>query len=193
MRWLKPYNKEKIVSLVSFNELLDFVKVGVITPVKPEDVNGTSIDVHLGQEILVERNNESARQVVSLRDKQKLNMAPVVLADGFWDLEPGEFILAHTVEKFNLPENVSAEFKLNSSGARIGLENALATWCDPHWHGSVLTLELKNLSRFHTIRLHAGCRIGQMIFHKSEPVPFDKGYAVRGRYNGDEYVSGVKA
>ena len=181
------------MSLVSFNELLDFVKVGVITPAKPEDVNGTSIDVHLGQEILVERNNESARQVVSLRDKQKLNMAPVVLADGFWDLEPGEFILAHTVEKFNLPENVSAEFKLNSSGARIGLENALATWCDPHWHGSVLTLELKNLSRFHTIRLHAGCRIGQMIFHKSEPVPSDKGYAVRGRYNGDESVSGVKA
>lgn len=178
--------------LISYNELLDLVKEGVIAPVDIADVNGTSIDVHLGNFIMVER-GRNAGNIVSLKDKDALEMQKIDITDGYYDLLPGEFILAQTSEVFNLPDNISAEFKLNSSGARIGLENALATWCDPHWNGSVLTLELKNLTRYHTVRLHAGCRIGQMIFHKSEPVPADRGYAVRGRYNGDTTVEGVKA
>lgn len=182
------------MSLISYTELMELMQAGVIEGVDPEDVNGTSIDVHLGPTILVERYSEG-RQVVSLKDKQHLNMVTCEMASegGWYDLRPGEFILAHTLQKFNLPAGISAEFKLNSSGARIGLENALATWCDPHWHGSVLTLELKNFTQFHTIRLHNGCRIGQMIFHRSADVPVDRGYGVRGRYNGDVSVSGVKA
>lgn len=179
------------MSLISYNGLCYLVSKGVIGPVDLEDINGTSIDVHLGNEIVVEQSNENQR-VVSLQDKQRLSTRKVDIANGYYDLRPGEFILAHTVETFNLPDNISAEFKLNSSGARIGLENALATWCDPHWNGSVLTLELKNLTNFHTLRLHAGCRIGQMIFHASEAVPVDRGYGVRGRYNGDQSVSEVK-
>lgn len=192
--YLPPANKQESESmLLSYDELCDLVFKGVISPVDFADINGTSIDVHLGGDIMVERLPLGANRVVSLRDKEYLTMSGVSLAKGdHYDLSPGEFILAHTVEKFNLPADISAEFKLNSSGARIGLENALATWCDPHWNGSVLTLELKNFSRFHTIRLHEGCRIGQMIFHRSEPVPAERGYAVRGRYNGDTSVSGVK-
>ena len=180
------------MSLWSYTELCELVEQGVIGPSKLEDVNGTSIDVYLGPTIMAERYSD-AGQVVSLRDKQHLNMCKCVMAEGgYYDLRPSEFVLAHTVETFNLPAGISAEFKLNSSGARIGLENALATWCDPHWHGSVLTLELKNFSQFHTIRLHNGCRIGQMIFHRSADVPVERGYKVRGRYNNDKSVSGVK-
>jgi len=175
--------------LLSYNELIEAVDEGVIHPVAYKDVNGTSIDVHLGNSILIE---EGVGETVSLRDKQALRMLELDIRDAYYDLRPGEFILAHTVEMFNLPANLSAEFKLNSSGARIGLENALATWCDPNWSGSVLTLELKNLTQRHTIRLHAGCRIGQMIFHRSKPVPLEKSYAVRGRYNNDTTVSGAK-
>lgn len=177
--------------LLSFDELRRIVSEGVISPVDVRDINGTSIDVHLGSKVLVE--SPQTAGFVSLREKDKLNTYEVDISGGHYDLAPGEFILAHTIERFNLPDNISAEFKLNSSGARIGLENALATWCDPHWNGSVLTLELKNFTRNHTIRLHAGCRIGQMIFHWSMPVPKEHGYAVRGRYNGDTSVSGVKS
>lgn len=179
------------MSLVSYNELCELVERGVITGVDLKDVNGTSIDVHLGPRILEEACT-NGRQIVSLQDKQNLIWHEVDITDSYYDLRPGEFVLASTTEKFFLPADISAEFKLNSSGARIGLENALATWCDPHWHNSVLTLELKNLTRFHTLRLHHGCRIGQMIFHKSEPVPKDKGYAVKGRYNNDSSVQEVK-
>ena len=181
------------MSLVSYTELLALVAAGVVEGVDPKDVNGTSIDVHLGPNILIERFSEG-RQVVSLKDKQALDMRRFQMPEGgYHDLLPGDFILAETIEKFNLPAGISAEFKLNSSGARIGLENALATWCDPHWNGSVLTLELKNFTQFHVIRLHRGVRIGQMIFHKSLPVPKERGYGIRGRYNNDATVSGVKS
>lgn len=179
--------------LISYNELCEFAKNGVISPVNPEDINGTSIDVHLGPKILREAPVPREIATISLRDKQNVHWLETDITEGFYDLLPGEFILAHTVEVFNLPADISAEFKLNSSGARIGLDNALATWADPRWHGSTLTLELKNNTRHHVIRLHHGGRIGQMIFHRSEPVPEDKSYAVRGRYNGDTTVSGVKA
>lgn len=38
--------------------------------------------------------------------------------------------------------------------------------------------------------LTAGMAVGQMIFHRSAPVPHEKGYAVRWRYNGDRSVQG---
>ena len=183
--------------LISYNELCVFAERGVIAPVDPKDINGTSIDVHLGPKILREQavflaNGTEGLGIVSLRDKENVRWDEEDITESYYDLLPGEFILAHTVEVFNLPADISAEFKLNSSGARIGLDNALATWADPRWHGSTLTLELKNNTNNHVIRLHHGCRIGQMIFHRSEPVPEDKSYAVRGRYLNDKSVQIVK-
>ena len=178
--------------LISYNELCEFAERGVISPVDPKDINGTSIDVHLGPKILREAPVPREIATISLRDKQNVRWLETDITEGFYDLLPGEFILAHTVEVFDLPADISGEFKLNSSGARIGLDNALATWADPRWHGSTLTLELKNNTRHHVIRLHHGCRIGQMIFHRSEPVPEEKSYAVRGRYNKDTSAQPVK-
>ena len=180
--------------LISYNELCGFVERGVIAPVDPKDINGTSIDVYLGPTILAEKPPApgASLKVVSLRDKSNLDWYEVDISKGHYDLYPGEFILAHTVEVFDLPADISGEYKLNSSGARIGLDNALATWADPRWHGSTLTLELKNNTRHHIIRLHHGCRIGQMIFHRSEPVPEEKSYAVRGRYLNDKSAQPVK-
>ena len=104
----------------------------------------------------------------------------------------GEFVLASTVEVFNLPADISAEFRLKSSGARSGLNNLFACHCDPGWHESALTLELKNELRYHSIILTAGMPIGQMLFHRVKPVPAHKDYSVRGRYNKDVSAQGVK-
>ena len=77
--------------------------------------------------------------------------------------------------------------------ARIGLEHMNAGWCDAGWNGSVLTLELKNMTKHHAIRIRPGDPIGQMVFFKHEPVPTEASYASKGRYNGDSSVSGIKA
>jgi dCTP deaminase len=178
------------MSLLSHTELVDLVDRGVITGVDYESINASSIDIHLGPKILVEANK---RQTVTYAKREPLAMHEInLIAKGGWDIAPGGFLLASSVEMFNLPEDISCEYKLKSSMARIGLEHMNAGWCDAGWHGSVLTLELKNMTQFHTIRLTAGDAIGQMIFFRHAAVPADRSYAARGRYNRDDTVSMIK-
>lgn len=177
------------MSLLSYNQLCELVERGVITDVPHEHINGASIDVCLGNDILIERAGD---RVVCLRDRHNLLMESYPIGAGGYRLDPGEFILAHTIEKFNLPNDIAAEFKLKSSVARIGCAHLLAGHCDPGWHGSVLTLELHNVTRHHSILLQRGDRIGQVIFHKVSPVPADRSYRALGRYNNDLSVSAPK-
>ena len=176
--------------LVSHDELNDYVDVGYITNVKPEYINATSIDITIGDKILVEHTQGKSR-IVSLANRDPLRMFEADITNGFL-LAPGQFILAHSQQVFNLPNAVSAEYKLKSSMARIGLEHLNAGWCDAGWHGSVLTLELKNMTQNHIIEIRKGDRIGQVIFWKHDPVSNEASYSSRGRYNKDLTVSGIK-
>ena len=181
------------MSLLSYIELVELVEKGVITGVDPSAINAASIDVRLGQDLVIEEYMDHRVRPVDIHKREIFPHRKVSLGDrGYYDLHPGEFILAHTMETFNLPDYICAEFKLKSSGARTGLENALATWCDPNWHGSTLTLELKNLLRYNSLRLTPGMYIGQMIFYKVTAVPQGQGYDARGRYNNDKSVQTVK-
>ena len=183
------------MSVLSYIELVQLVEDEVISPVSYDDINAASIDIHLGDEIVVE-GVPLGLSLPSAIDIHKREVFPSykinIAAQGHYDLAPGEFILAHTREIFNLPLDICAEFKLKSSGARTGLENALATWADNGWHGSTLTLELKNFLRWHPLRLTPGMKIGQMVFHRTVPVPMKRSYKQRGRYNNDKSVQTVK-
>lgn len=179
--------------LLSYDELLkDVLATGVLTPVPLENVNQTSIDVTLGR-VLQSEDTPLSRFGVDLGKREALAMIEHFM-DGpqGWLLEPGQFILAHTAEMFDMPLDLSAEFRLKSSAARMGLSHALAVWIDPGFHGSTLTLELHNISRYHTIRLRAGDKIGQIIFHRHAPVPAKESYGVRGAYNNDKSASPTK-
>lgn len=175
--------------LLSHNELIELIERGVIERAKMEAVNAASIDIHLGPVILVE---EPGNAVIDYRARTKPKMREVHLHDVGYVLRPGEFILAQSIEVFNLPLDISCEYKLKSSMARIGLEHLNAGWCDAGWHGSVLTLELVNVSRHHSIIIRPGDPIGQMVFFRHAPVPPERSYATRGRYNGDRAVRTIK-
>lgn len=175
--------------LLSYVKLVQLVDAGVIENVELDQINGTSIDITLAPRILV----EVGGKVCSLKNREPLNMVTVEMdPERGYILQPNEFILASSQQIFNLPMDISAEYKLKSSMARVGLEHMNAGWCDPGWHGSALTLELKNESRYHSIHLRPGDRIGQVVFYLCDPVPEDRSYAVRGRYNKDVQVSGIK-
>jgi dCTP deaminase len=174
---------------LSYLELIELIEDGVIDA-DISQVNPTSIDVRLGERIILE--STISNKVVDLAAREAFDAYEFTMGPDGYALAPGEFILAHTMETFNLPNDITAEFKLKSSGARTGLENALATWCDPGWHGSKLTLELKNFLRFQSIRLRPGDRIGQMVFKRVTPVPEERSYATVGRYNNDSSVQAVK-
>lgn len=180
--------------LLSYKQLLDLVDAGIMTHVDPEHINSASIDVRLGNELLIEKPRITAALfTISLKNREPLRVIKHKFdREGPFYLYPGECVLAHTIEMFNLPNNVSAMFKLKSSCGRIFLEHMNAGWCDAGWHGSSLTMELKNNTRSHVIELNYGDKIGQMVFFSHAMVPSDKSYAVRGRYNKDKGVSGAK-
>lgn len=186
--------------LLSYTELLDLIEQGVINaPI--ENVNAASIDLTLDDVLLVERTERDESTLVDLANKQSISVDEYNMADVDKDdpddvpsyfLGPGEFVLASSREVFNLPNNISAEYKLKSSMARNGLEHLNAGWCDAGWHGSKLTLELKNMTRDHTLILRPGMKIGQVVFYKHAPVPDHASYATKGRYNGQTEVTASK-
>lgn len=180
-----------MMSLLSYNELIELMEKRIINcPL--ENINGTSIDITLDYDIMYE-NIIPTKDIVDLQHKQ----SPMMIRNsmrktgGFY-LSPGQFVLASSAEVFNLPNNISAEYKLKSSLARSGLQHLLAGWCDPGWSDSKLTLELKNVTQFHTLVLRPGMKIGQMVFWKSEPVPDIANYSATGQYNKQTSVTGNK-
>ncbi len=178
----------------SYNEICDLVEAGVVLNSSREFVNAASLDLTLGRRVLIEsRGLRGAAQEVSLGKREPLNTVALDIdpARGFL-LYPGEFVLCQTEQVFNLPDWLSAEYKLKSSMARVGLEHLNAGWADAGWNGSVLTLEFKNMTRHHGIRLFPGDRIGQMIFYRHAEVPEHASYRNKGAYNGHTQVTGAQ-
>ena len=151
-----------------------------------DHINASSLDVRLGEDFLLEKVVDPDFNFISLDKGCKT--PHMVEYKGGVRLRPGKFCLAHTMEEFNLPDNISAEFRLKSSVARKGLDHALAVWIDAGFHGSVLTLELRNNLTHHTTVLEAGDKIGQIVFHRHE----DSGeysYRKKGSYNNSKSVT----
>lgn len=160
------------------HEILDLCNVGMVEGFDPDLINPASLDVRLGDTLLIE--SAQSRELVQYPLHRHSETDP-------YELRPGQFCLAQTVETFNLPDNIAAQFMLKSSRAREGLEHLMAGYCDPGWHGSVLTLELHNSRQLWPQLLWPGMKIGQMVFHRMSDIPA-RSYALTGRYNGDPSV-----
>lgn len=96
-------------------------------------------------------------------------------------LYPGEFMLAATVEHFNMPNNVLGVVHDKSSLVRRGL-SVHNTVIEPGWRG-FLTLELRNESK-ESIHLYAGQAIAQVVFHMLD-LPTCEPYG--GKYQDQEF------
>lgn len=149
----------------------------------PALINPASLDLRLGDTIMVE-------------SAEDLNMRPLSIAGNtadspYW-LKPGQFVLAETMELFNMPEDIAGLFFLKSSRAREGYENLHAGYADPGWHGSVLTLELKNSRQLLPLPLWPGLKIGQMVWWRMSAAP-STSYASVGHYNAHKTVMGSVA
>jgi len=91
-------------------------------------------------------------------------------------LWPGPSVLASTVEKFSMPDDLVAFVHDKSSWARRGL-SLFNTVIEPGWKG-FLTLELVNHSTS-ALHIKAGDPIAQIIFMRMEE-PAEKPYS--GKY-----------
>lgn len=186
--------KTPTLGLLSYLEIRELIEQKVITEVDLNCINGTSLDIRLGHTFLFEEPPlEGSNEIIDFRNRDQPPYKLVKLEDSDESiiLKPGQCVLAHSIERFYLPDNLSAQYSCKSSMGRLFLNHMLAGWCDPGWNDSVLTLELANHS-LRPIRLRPTDAIGQMKFFRHTPVPHDKSYEVRGRYNHDATVKGIK-
>jgi dCTP deaminase len=93
----------------------------------------------------------------------------------WFDLRPGGFVLGHTVEHFNIPDDVLILNIGKSTYARLAVK-IYVTPFEPGWRG-VPTIEICNDSPL-PVRIYAGEGIGQAVFlRSSQPVgsPYGNG------------------
>ena len=102
------------MSLLSYNRLVQLVEDGVITNVSPEQINSTSIDITLGSQVLYEANSE--HNVLHLSDRDPLKVREC--SDQYIYLEPGQFILAQSEQKFLLRQPLRSLQKFQRQPAR---------------------------------------------------------------------------
>ena len=112
--------------------------------------------------ILIFKN--SAEPFIDLKKElPNLTESVVIKKDEPFMLHPGEFVLASTIERIKLSDNVVGRLEGKSSLGRVGLLiHSTAGYVDPGWDGQ-LTLELTNVAKL-PITLYYGMRIGQISF-----------------------------
>lgn len=103
-------------------------------------------------------------------------------------LLPGQFVLATTMEYFELPDNLTTFVEGRSSLGRMGLFIQNAGWVDPEFKGEI-TQELFNANRC-AIEINAGRRVGQLVFAQLDK---DALHPYRGKYQGQRGATGSKA
>ena len=155
--------------ILSDVSLMSLGAFGLVQPFEMKHVQGSSIDLVLGESIKVEAEAGDEKWV------------DVGISDGY-EMEPGEFVLAHTEEVIHVPESCGAMVLLRSSAARAGYEHSFAGWCDPGFKGQV-TLELRNNLRFGRLPLKAGMRLCQLVVQRLEE-PAMRSYDTWGHYQG---------
>lgn len=122
-----------------------------VDPFDPAMLQPASLDVRLGDTFL--RDGMFIHPVMGIPGNQSVV------------LEPGIFMLAHTLETVNLPSDLAARVEGKSSWGRRGLlVHLTAGFVDPGFEGQI-TLELKNLSN-QQLRLMIGEPIAQLSFHQ---------------------------
>ena len=154
---------------------------GMVTPFTDQMINPASIDVRLGDRIMIEQEHSAELQILGLCEYTQA--VPFLI-------DPNEWFLAETQEIFHLPVHVGAQFVLKSSRAREGWDHAEAGWADPGYCGR-LTLELRNSRQYHPLPIWPGLRIGQLKFMLISGTP-ERSYAQTGRYQHDLVVTASK-
>lgn len=169
---------------LNHDEILELCEAGYMENWDKDCINTASMDVRLGDTVMTE---VASSQLLDYRKRDKPEMTEMVLGEGGIALYPGQFFLAHTMEKCNFPDDIAALFRIKSSMGRCGIEHMDAGWVDPGFHGA-LTLEFKIMLERHWVQLRPGDRIGQLIFMRGNPVSADKSYRTVGNYNGADGI-----
>lgn len=169
--------------ILSDKTLIKMINEKTLTaePLTEGQIQPASIDIRLGNTFSIVE--DSSNGIISLENEIRYK---TIETDTYLIL-PGQFVLATTMEYFELPDNVTAFVEGRSSLGRMGLFIQNAGWVDPGFKGEI-TLELYNANRC-AIELKAGRRVGQLVFalmddHAENPY--------NGKYQGQRGATGSR-
>jgi len=165
----------------------------VIEPLIPDCIQPASVDLHLDKRLLVFNSQRYPAYIDVKRSIDHLNELVEIDEDRAFFLNPGEFVLASTLESITLPDDIVGRLEGKSSLGRIGLLiHSTAGYVDPGWHGK-LTIELSNVAKL-PITLYYRMKIGQISFLRlTSPVDRLYGSAELGsRYQGQTEPTATK-
>lgn len=169
--------------ILSDKTILEMLAAGElrIGPMDPRQVQPASVDIRLGNTFSTVE--DSPAGVIPLDGEIRYR----TVASDSYVLLPNQFVLASTMEYFDLPDDVTAFVEGRSSLGRLGLFIQNAGWVDPGFQGEI-TLELYNANRC-AIELKAGRRIGQMVFARMDNAALNP---YRGKYQGQRGATGSR-
>src|SRR4030042_5989741 len=157
----------------------------IIDPLIPSCIQPASVDLHLDKKLLAFKPQRHPAYIDVRHSPDHLHELVEIDEDEAFFLNPGELVLASTLESITLPDDVVGRLEGKSSLGRIGLlVNSTAGYVDPGWQGN-LTIEISNVAKL-PITLYYKMKIGQISFLRL-PSPVDSMYGAAeldSRYQG---------
>ncbi len=155
-------------------QILDRVNRGYIRvdPFDPKFVQPNSLDIRLGSHFAW---YEPGDDVIDPYDRESIVAKTAEMRADSIVLQPGQFVLAETLEAIALPDNIVASIEGKSSIARLGVElHQTGGWIDAGFRGTI-TLEMCNVN-VRPVKMYAGMAIGQLVFYTTERAenPYDR-------------------
>ena len=153
----------------------------IVEPLEKEQIQPASVDIRLGNTFSIVEDTSTG--IINLENEIKYK---TITTDSYI-LLPNQFVLATTMEYFDLPDDLTAFVEGRSSLGRMGLFIQNAGWVDPGFKGEI-TLELYNANRC-AIELKAGRRVGQLVFAKMDDTALNP---YNGKYQGQRGATGSR-
>lgn len=152
-----------------------------------------SLDLRLSNEFSVFEYNRYP--FIDVRDGEASRniMKPVTVGDEQpFVLHPGSFVLAITLERVELPDDIVARLEGRSSLGRLGIiVHATASVIDPGWRGRIV-LELANHGQM-PVALYPGMRVCSVTFEPlSTPVETPYWKKAEAKYKNQNTAQGSK-
>ena len=169
-----------ILSDKTLRQMLKNGELG-ISPLEEVQIQPASVDIRLGNTFSIVEDTSTG--IINLENEIKYK---TITTDSYI-LLPNQFVLATTMEYFDLPDDLTAFVEGRSSLGRMGLFIQNAGWVDPGFKGEI-TLELYNANRC-AIELKAGRRVGQLVFAKMDDTALNP---YNGKYQGQKGATGSR-
>ena len=155
------------MSVIAKSELVKLIRAGAIKiePFDESQIGPGSIDIHVGNTFIIYNNVHELVHVTDDSDFKKITRK--IQVDDYYLLLPHESVLAVTLEKITLPDNICGRLEGRSRFARLGLfVHIAASFMHPGISNHQI-LEMYNASPL-PLAIHPGTRICQFIFERTE-------------------------